>query len=299
VAEDRVVRSAPPPGGLVPGTPGTTRLPDGRLLAWTAWGPAGGRPVLFCPGAGTSGALGFGADHLDGLGVRLVGLDRPGLGRSSPRPGRTLADWCDDVARFVDDQAGGRHDVRVVGFSQGAVFAAALAGAGVVAAAALVSGQDDLPAVREHLVPEVRGMVDAVAEDPEGFERSVPRWAGPDLLWELTVSTSSPVDAARYTAADFAPAYRAALAEGFAQGPAGYARDLVLALAPWPTPPERITVPVDLWYGGLDASTVHSPDHGRTLAGRLPRGRLHLLPDEGGSLLWTRSRDILVELIRA
>ncbi|WP_252437447.1 alpha/beta fold hydrolase [Pseudonocardia humida] len=288
-------RGTPPVLGVVPGDPGATPLPDGRQLAWTSWGPAGGRAVLFCPGAGTAGSLGFGAEHLHELGVRLIGIDRPGLGRSSPRPGRTLADWCEDVARLVD----GHDDVRAVGFSQGAVFAAALAGAGVVRAAALVSGQDDLRAMRAHLTVEVGAMVDAVADDPSGFEESVPGWAGPDLLWDLTVTSSSPLDAARYTAADFAPVYRAALAEGFAQGPAGYARDLVLALGEWPTPPERIDVPVDLWYGGRDASAVHSPDHGRTLAGRFPRGRLHLLPDEGGSLLWTRSGDILAALVAA
>ncbi|WP_214401589.1 alpha/beta fold hydrolase [Pseudonocardia lacus] len=286
-----------------PGTPAATTLPDGRVLAWTSWGPETGRTVLYCPGAGSSGSLGFGTDDLHDLGVRLVGIDRPGLGRSSPRPGRTLTDWCDDVAHLVADVGAGRgadtSDVRVVGFSQGAVFAAALAGAGTVRAAALVSGQDDLAAMREHLVPEVRAMVDAVADDPAEFEREVPRWAGPDLLWDLTVSTSGPVDAARYAGADFAPAYRTALAEGFAQGPAGYARDLVLALGPWPVPPEGIAVPVDLWYGALDTSTVHSPDHGRTLAERFPRGRLHLLPEEGGSLLWTRSRDVLVTLLGA
>jgi pimeloyl-ACP methyl ester carboxylesterase len=265
------------------------------VLAWSSWGPATGRTILFCPGAGTSGSLGFGADHLHDLDVRLIAIDRPGLGRSSPRPDRTLADWCADVAVLVD----GLDDVRVVGFSQGAVFAAALAATGTARAAALVSGQDDLTAMREHLVPEVRGMVDAVADDPTAFERAVPQWAGPDVLWDLTVSASGPLDAARYTAADFAPAYRAALAEGFAQGPAGYARDLVLALRPWPWPPERIDVPVELWYGAHDASAVHSPDHGRTLAGRFPRGRLHLLPDEGGSLLWTRSRDILAALLEA
>lgn len=293
-----MVSSTPPTTGVVPGAPGSTELPDGRLLAWTSWGPATGRTVLLCPGAGTSGSLGFGAQHLDELDVRLVAIDRPGLGRSSPRHGRTLADWCTDVAHLLDG-LNGRDDVRVVGFSQGAVFAAALAASGTVRAAALVSGQDDLPAVREQLAPEVRGMVDAVADDPAAFEREVPRWAGPDLLWDLTVSSSSTLDAARYTAADFAPAYRAALAEGFAQGPAGYARDLVLALQPWPWPPERIEVPVDLWYGGHDASAVHSPDHGATLAGRFPRGHRHLLPDEGGSLLWTRSRDILAALLDA
>jgi hypothetical protein len=60
--------------------------------------------------------------------------------------------------------------------------------------------------------------------------------------------------------------------------------------------PEHITVPVDLWYGGADTSTVHSPDFGATLATRFPHVTHTLEPQEGGSLLWTRARDILVRL---
>lgn len=60
--------------------------------------------------------------------------------------------------------------------------------------------------------------------------------------------------------------------------------------------PEHITVPVELWYGGADTSTVHSPDFGATLATRLPNSTHTLEPREGGSILWTRARDILVRL---
>ncbi|HEX8539949.1 MAG TPA: alpha/beta hydrolase, partial [Cystobacter sp.] len=49
-------------------------------------------------------------------------------------------------------------------------------------------------------------------------------------------------------------------------------------------------------YGGLDTSTVHSPDFGATLAARLPSATLTVDPHEGGSILWTRARDILVRL---
>ncbi|RLK24959.1 hypothetical protein DER29_2923 [Micromonospora sp. M71_S20] len=72
-----------------PVRPGESRLPDGRLLGWAEWGPPDGVPVLLCPGAATSRWLGFGADVVDALGVRLVSVDRPGLGSSTPAPGRT------------------------------------------------------------------------------------------------------------------------------------------------------------------------------------------------------------------
>jgi pimeloyl-ACP methyl ester carboxylesterase len=270
------------------------QLADGRLLAWTRWGPPDGRPVLFCTGAGTSGSLGFGTDVLPRLGLQLLSIDRPGLGRSSPHPDKTLATWVDDIGELVSRLA--LVNPMAVGFSQGAVFAAALAGAEVVTAAALVSGQDDLVAQREHLPAEVAALVDATARDPDTVEQEIARTANPDWLWGLVIETSDEVDRQVYLADGFGPHFRQALDEGFAQGPAGYARDLVNALGPWLQPPERIAVPVELWYGALDTSPVHSPDHGRTLARRFPNCHHRLLGSEGGSLLWTRSGQILMAL---
>jgi pimeloyl-ACP methyl ester carboxylesterase len=86
---------------------------------------------------------------------------------------------------------------------------------------------------------------------------------------------------------------------GFAQGAAGYARDFVLATSDWPFDPSAIRVPVDLWYGGHDTSTVHSPDLGVELARRIPGARRHLLPEAGGSLLWTHAEEILASLTSA
>jgi hypothetical protein len=77
---------------------GTTRLPGGRRLAWAEWGPPDGVPVMFCPGAATSRSLGFGSHLVAGLGVRLLSVDRPGLGGSDPAPGRGLLDFAADVA---------------------------------------------------------------------------------------------------------------------------------------------------------------------------------------------------------
>ena len=68
-------------------------LPDGRRLGWAEWGPADGEPVLFFGGAAMGRSIGFGADALEGLGVRLISVERPGLGASDPQPGRTLGDW--------------------------------------------------------------------------------------------------------------------------------------------------------------------------------------------------------------
>lgn len=272
---------------------------DGRRVGWSEWGAPDGAPVLFCTGAAMTSSFGFGAEALRELGVRLLCIDRAGLGRSAPDPAKSFDSYARDVEAVL--RAEGLQRPSAIGFSQGSPFAVALAGANLVSALALVAGQDELahPSVRPLLHPDVAGLVAAIEADPAGFEASFAPRADADGMWALIDLMSSPHDRAIYHQPAFNAAYRQSLAEGFAQGAAGYTRDLTLAMGRWPTPPEAITVPVSLWYGGLDASTVHSPDFGATLARRFPRATLHTLPDEGGSLLWTRSRDILRELLGA
>jgi pimeloyl-ACP methyl ester carboxylesterase len=253
--------------------------------------------VIFCTGAGTSGWLGFGTDLLAGLDLRLVAIDRPGLGGSTGHPGKTLTSWAADVADLV---AARRLERPVaVGFSQGAPFALALAAHRVTAAVAIVSGQDELAhhEVRPTLASGVAALVDAVQADSDGVEREFADSASADQLWRLVIDTSAPGDRLRYTSPEFARAYRRALAEGFAHGAAGYARDLVLALAEWPFCCEQIDVPVAVWYGRDDASPVHSPDLGATLARRLPSATRTVIQGVGSSVLWTHAEDILVDLV--
>jgi pimeloyl-ACP methyl ester carboxylesterase len=274
----------------------TMQLHDGRRLAWSEWGPVDGIPVLFCTGAGISSWLGFGASDLPSLGLKLIALDRPGLGLSDPHPNKTLSSWVDDTREFIQTHA--LHPVLALGFSQGAAFAFALAGQGLVEAIAIVSGQDELthPRLRPLLHPDVASMISAVQQDPVGFEQHFSQMATPDGLWQLIIGMSAQCDRMLYESETFGAAYQRALQEGFAQGAQGYARDLVNAISSWPVKLEDITIPVDLWYGGLDTSTVHSPDFGATLASRLPNASHTVDPQEGGSILWTRSGEILAKL---
>ncbi|HEX8702732.1 MAG TPA: alpha/beta hydrolase [Myxococcaceae bacterium] len=275
---------------------GTTRLPDGRLLGWAEWGPSSGTPVLFCPGAGASRWLGFGAGILERLGVRLISLDRPGLGASTPFPGRGLRDWATDVRHFII--ARWLEGALAVGFSQGTPFTLACAEAGLVKAVAIVAGTDELafPGLRERLHPEVAKLVDLVASEPARAEAFFAGMSA-QMMWDMVMHMSSDADRAVFSQPRFAAAYRRALDEGFAQGSASYAWDTILANRRWPFDPGAIGVPVDLWYGGLDTSPVHSPDFGELLSQRIPTASHRLLPQAGSALLWTHSEDILVSLL--
>jgi pimeloyl-ACP methyl ester carboxylesterase len=71
----------------------TVSLPDGRTIGLAEYGAPGGRPVLFfhgSPDSRLSAAILAGA--ADRNGVRLIALDRPGMGLSDPEPRRRLVD---------------------------------------------------------------------------------------------------------------------------------------------------------------------------------------------------------------
>jgi pimeloyl-ACP methyl ester carboxylesterase len=218
------------------------------------------------------------------------------LGASDPAPARSLSDWGADLselarARRLDGPA-------VVGFSQGAPFALAAAASGVVTAAAIVSGTDELahPSLTGVLDPGVRQLVELAVADPDRAEATFATMDA-QTMRDMVMAMSGDADRAVYAEASFARAYRRALDEAFVQGPGGYARDTLLAMSPWPFDVASIVVPLDLWYGALDASPVHSPDLGATLAGRIAGVRRHVVDDAGGALLWTHGEQVLGELV--
>ncbi|MBN6033397.1 alpha/beta fold hydrolase [Amycolatopsis sp. 195334CR] len=249
------------------------------------WGE--GRPVLFFSGAAMGCGFGFGTDLVASRGIRLISVERPWPGA----PDRTLDTWVEDV------RALGLPSCPIVAFSQGAPFGLACAAAGLCTSLVVVSGQDELRSFGDALDPDVARLIRAVDADPAGFEASFAATADAATMWELIAGMSSPVDLAVYTEPAFARAYRSALADGFRRGGAGYARDLVLALRPWPFAVEDIRVPVTLFYGAHDTSPVHSPDLGESLARRIPGATRHLVPDGGGSILWTHTPQILDAVI--
>jgi pimeloyl-ACP methyl ester carboxylesterase len=144
-------------------------LPAGRSLAFRTYGPPDGVPLLFVPGAAAESTMRFGEALLDGRGLRLVSVDRPGLGGSDPDPAKSLASVGDDLGRLAAHLGG---PVPVVANSQGAPFALAAALAGAASRLVLVSPADDVahPAVTAQLPGPVRTLVASVAADPVNAE---------------------------------------------------------------------------------------------------------------------------------
>ena len=101
------------------------RYTDGRLVAFSEFGDAQGDCLLFYFHSGGSSRLEgvLGHEAAAARGIRLVCLDRPGSGRSTPLRGRGFLDGAQDAAA-VAALLGLRHYV-VAGFSAGAPHALA------------------------------------------------------------------------------------------------------------------------------------------------------------------------------
>ncbi|WP_432492087.1 alpha/beta fold hydrolase [Kineococcus auxinigenes] len=275
-----------------PGVPATgrMRLRDGRVLAHAVHGDPGGRPVLLVPGAASGRLVTPGDAPLRRLGVRLVTVDRPGLGASDPCPSATFASVAEDLRELVARLGPG--PVPCLAHSQGAPFGLAAAAAGVVDRLVLVSPADEVarPAFRAALPPGFAALVELAGRD---LARARDTFAGftAASMFELVLGGVAPADAATYGRESFRAWFRRVLDDGFRQGADAYARDTLLAVRRWDLPLEAIDVPVEVWHGDLDAT--HSPDLGATLAARVPGARHRVVAGAGGSLLWSHAEDVL------
>jgi pimeloyl-ACP methyl ester carboxylesterase len=78
-------------------------MPDGRTVAWTAWGDPAGTPLLRIPGTPGS-RWNVRADRTPWRDRHLYALttERPGYGASTRLPGRRFSEHADDLARLLD-----------------------------------------------------------------------------------------------------------------------------------------------------------------------------------------------------
>lgn len=267
--------------------------PLGRSLTGLVHGPEDGTPVLFIAGAGTGKSMLFGENLLDERGIRLITMDRPGMGDSDPDPARTPVSTAADYRAFVDGVLGSAEStVPVVANSQGAVFGLAAAVAGWATTLVLASPADEVahPDVRELLPEAARGLPDLVQSAPDAARDILGSFTA-DAMRAMVLDGSDAQDRVVYSAPAFDARYRQALAEGFASDGAGYIADTMMAMAPWPFDLAEISAPVSVLFGARDQ--VHSPDHGVILTSRIPQAHRTVLNEAGGALLWTHANLVL------
>lgn len=117
-------------GVVVPTDPrleGSYRLGRGRRIGFAEYGRADGRVVFWFHGTpGGSRQIAPAARvSAQRLGIRLIALDRPGIGHSTPHLYRSVAGWADDVVAIADRLGVGRF--ACVGLSGGGPYVLACA----------------------------------------------------------------------------------------------------------------------------------------------------------------------------
>jgi pimeloyl-ACP methyl ester carboxylesterase len=102
------------------------RLPDGRQLGYAEYGDPSGRLVLYFHGTpGSRIEAHLIAEEAKAAKVRLVAVERPGIGLSDYKAGRTILQWPADVEHFVTALGYKDSSFGVVGMSGGAPYALA------------------------------------------------------------------------------------------------------------------------------------------------------------------------------
>lgn len=267
------------------------RLADGRSLAYASWGTTDGPPVVLLHRAPGSRLLDPDPDATAAAGVRLLTLDRPGYGATSPVSDPWRRDAATDVVALLDVLE--LDDVALVGWSGGGQFAAE-------AAAALGDRARSLSLVATPAPDDEVGWLDDDMRSLAAEVRADPVAAMPTVLEavrfiadhpdEMAAADPSPADAQLRDQPDVLAALVAMTREGLRAGPHGSAFDVVTGSRHDPLPLDRIRVPVQLWYGEEDPIGV---EHGRWYADRLADATLTVVPGAGHLLPLEHWREIL------
>lgn len=104
----------------------TIRLRDGRKLGYACFGDRAGKPILYCAGGlGTRLQIQPTLQNPIPDGIRLIAIDRPGLGLSDFQPGRKILDYPADLLQLADIM--GIESFSILGVSAGGAYAMACA----------------------------------------------------------------------------------------------------------------------------------------------------------------------------
>jgi pimeloyl-ACP methyl ester carboxylesterase len=261
---------------------------DGRTLAYLEVGDRQGPLVLHNHGGPSSRfEARLLADAASKNRLRLVCVDRPGMGQSSPQKARTYEGWADDLVTIAD--ALGHQEFGVTGWSEGGPWALAAAayidpvrlrhvtsiapgsyGAfGDNWAAKYLSKIDALGgSLALRFKPGFRLMYAALGITAKHFRESFVKQVRNgvnDYDWQILLRP------------EIATAFGDSCAECFAHGSDGLVRDAELLYRSWAFDVTQIERPVHMWQG-LDDRLVPDPIN-KTVADRMPGAVWH--PVEG------------------
>lgn len=282
-------------------TDGMIRLGDGRTVGFADFGDRGRPVVLWCHGGpGCRLGPGYVASTARDEGIRLVGVDRPGYGLSTPQPGRSVADWVSDALAVADHLDIDRF--ATIGLSTGGAYAlavAALATDRVVGAVACCAMTDmrHLPARNTMSRPHALAVWDAGDRDAAMAAAEASHGIDGNKIIESADGPSLPPSDQAMMQHPWGQHWMAALPEMFAHGVEGYTDDRLADGDGWTTfDVADIICPVVVLHGSADV--IVDPIHARHTASIIANADLRIIPGAGHFSIEDHIVPALVDLRR-
>lgn len=265
-------------------------LRDGRLLGFAEFGDPTGRPVLWFHG--TPGARKQlppeTPDEAERRRLRVIVVERPGTGFSTPHLYDRIGDFSSDVVQLADQL--GLTRFGVAGLSGGGPFVLAVAHDlpdRVVAAAVLggigpTAGPEKAPGYTRLLAPFsplLHALKAPLAEVLNGVVGRLPLRTIASPAFDLYGLVAPPPDRPLLRRAEFKAMFIQDMVDALDSGMRAPIYDLYLFSKYWGFRLRDIRVPVRFWHG--DADVIVPVSHGRHQADLVPGSRLVTVPDGG------------------
>lgn len=271
-----------------PHVEGTIQVAPGRRLAFSEFGPPHGRPVVWMHG--TPGArrqipqsTRVAAEELE---IRVIGIDRPGVGESTPVLYGSFLDFVPDLTHLVDRL--GVERFAMLGLSGGGPYVLACAFAvpqrvvvgGVLGGVAPTRGDDAIPgglvgwlAPLAPTVAAIQGPLSTIL----GFGvRTLRPVASP--VFDVYAHFSPEGDRRVFSRPEIKAMFLDDLLRGSRKGLAAPLLDFVLFCRPWGFSVRDVAVPIRWWHG--DADHIVPLSHGEHVVSLLPDAELFVRPGE-------------------
>jgi pimeloyl-ACP methyl ester carboxylesterase len=263
----------------------TICLSSGRVVGFADYGRPDGTAVIWCHGGpGSRLEPAYVAPAAVEAGLRIVGIDRPGYGLSTPEPGRTIGGWVPEALAVADHL--GIDRFVTVGISTGGAYALAVAALapervlGVVPCCSMTDMRHQAARAtmsRPHSLAvwdapdRDSAMAAAVASHGIDGSKIIASAEGPPL---------APSDLAMVIDHPFGRHWKASVPAMFAHGLEGYTDDRLADGAGWTTfDVTDVTCPVTVLHGAADV--IADPIHARHIAAIVPHAQLRIIDDLG------------------
>lgn len=264
-------------------------LKNGYRLGYNLYGPAQGTPVFYFHGS-PSARIEFEifADEklLNLLNIRVVSVDRPGMGISDFQPYRKILNWPEDVSALADSLHIDRF--AVLAYSLGGPYGMACAFSipervkkvGVVSGAAIFTH----PELMVNINPGTRKYIFLPKNNPgtaRFFLRAMKTMASlaPNMVISNARSMLPEPDRAAVSTTETQEAFITMVREAFHQGIHGPFLESYLIIQDWGFSLQEIQAPVFLWHGNDDANIP--VEMAQYCASEIPNSIPMFFPGEG------------------